>query len=102
MEENWIKKLPYGKDLDAVSGYMYVGEAEHILSFWDELVKNDTIHTGTNFDLSGDIENIDHSRKMYILYDFLNRVMLYYYDPEKESSAKQMNLKDFKRYIGVN
>jgi len=102
MEENWIEKLPHGKDLDAVSGFFYIGEAKEILTFWDELVKNDTIHTGTNFDLSNDVENIDHSKKLYILYDFLHRVMLYYYEPEKESSAKQMDLVEFREYIGIN
>ncbi len=102
MEESWIENLPHGKDLDAVTGYMYTGSAEDILCFWDELVKNESIFTGVYFDLSRDIENIDKSRKMYILYDFLHRAMLYYYEENEYYSAKEMNLEDFKKYIGVN
>ena len=101
MEEGWFDTLPHGNDLEAVSGYCYIGEAEHILSFWKELVENDSIHAGTNFDLSKKTESIDRSRKLYILYDFMHRVMLYYYDPEKESDAKEMNLEEFKKYIGI-
>ena len=100
MENNYIKTLPHGKDMDAVSGYRYIGDAEQVLSFWSELVENGSIFTGVNFDLSGDIEKIDRNRKLYIRYDFLHRVMLCYYIP-KEEWIKEMNLEDFKKYIGV-
>ena len=101
MEDNYLDTLPHGRDLDAVGGYMYIGESSHILHFWGNLVKNETIFTGVNFDLSGDIENIDHSRRLYIRYDFLHRVMIDYYDPEDRGSAKALSLEEFKKYIGI-
>lgn len=101
MEESFFDTLPHGNDLDAVSGYRYIGEPKDVLSFWAELLENESIHTGTNFDLSGDIENIDRTKKLYILYDFMHRVMLYYYEPGKDGYRKELSLDDFKKYIGV-
>jgi len=102
MEDNYFDTIPHGNDLDAVSGYYFKASADEVIGFWEQLVTNDMIHSGTNFDLSNHIKSIDKTRTLCIHYDFLHRVMLRYPEDIVGSGAKQLNINQFKKYIGIN
>ena len=97
----WYEKLPHKDDPQAVSGYGYVGDSKTVIEFYEQICITGKIHCGTNFDLSRHLHAIDRETDLMLLYDFLHRIMIYYWDPEKRKDVKILDQDDFIKLIGL-